>query len=87
MSILVERVRGKPSACRIIHEIFYLGKWERSKVNSKSALLEENYNEMVVIKDIEIYSHCEHHLPPYFGKAHMAYFTNDKIVGLSKIQD
>jgi len=51
----------------------------------RGAMFDEEYDQMILVKDIEVYSLCEHHMLPFFGKAHVAYIPNGKIVGLSKI--
>lgn len=51
----------------------------------RTAMFTENYRQMVIVKDIDFYSMCEHHMLPFFGKAHVAYIPNKQITGLSKI--
>lgn len=61
------------------------GYGEDAEAILRSALFTEDYSEMVLVKDIEFYSQCEHHMLPFYGRAHVAYIPDGKIVGLSKI--
>lgn len=61
------------------------GYMEDPKEILSSAMFDEEYRQMVVVRDIEFYSLCEHHMLPFYGKAHVAYIPNGKITGLSKI--
>lgn len=72
---------------RVLKSFQFLTSGYRQSVNEilNGALFDVEFNEMVVVKNIEFYSTCEHHLVPFFGKCHVAYIPNKKIVGLSKI--
>ena len=90
LTVLGENIR-RPGLQRTPHRVaeamqfLTKGYHEDAEAILRSALFEEDYNQMVVVKDIEFYSLCEHHLLPFFGKAHVAYIPNGKITGLSKI--
>jgi GTP cyclohydrolase I len=72
---------------RMEKSIAFLTKGYAMDVNAvlHDALFDVDYDEMVIVKDIEFFSQCEHHLLPFFGKAHIAYVPNGKVIGLSKI--
>ena len=72
---------------RMVKSMEFLTRGYTMDVNEvlHSALFDVDYDEMVIVKDIEFFSMCEHHLLPFFGKAHIAYVPNGKVIGLSKI--
>ncbi|MBN2782474.1 MAG: GTP cyclohydrolase I FolE [Campylobacterales bacterium] len=74
-----------PSRVRKAYEFIYGGYKQNPKEILQKALFTSSNDEMVLIKDIEFYSTCEHHLLPIIGRAHVAYIPNGKVVGLSKI--
>lgn len=80
-----EGLEKTPSRVRKAFEFMCGGYKQDPEEIIKSALFTSSNNEMVVIKDIEFYSMCEHHMLPIIGKAHVAYIPNGKVVGLSKI--
>jgi len=72
---------------RVEKAMAYLTKGYREDPNEilRGALFEVDYDEMVIVKDVEMYSLCEHHMLPFFGKVHVAYIPKGKVIGLSKI--
>lgn len=72
---------------RVTASLKYLTHGYRQDIQKvlNQAIFKENYDEMVVLKDIDVFSLCEHHLLPFYGKAHVAYIPHGKIIGLSKI--
>ena len=80
-----EGLRRTPDRVEKAMRFLTTGYGQDPKTLLEQALFTVSYDEMVIIKDIEVYSLCEHHLLPFFGKAHVAYIPNGKVVGLSKI--
>jgi len=80
-----EGLRRTPQ--RVHHALEFLTRGNKLDPNTilNGALFTENYDEMVIVRDIEMFSLCEHHLLPFFGKVHVAYLPNGKLLGLSKI--
>ncbi len=72
---------------RFFHALQYLTKGYREDPEEilKAALFSVDYDEMVIVKDIEMFSLCEHHILPFFGKVHVAYIPKGKVIGLSKV--
>ena len=74
-----------PGRVRNAYEFLTKGYKEDPDALLKKALFTVNYDEMVIVKDIEMFSLCEHHMLPFYGKVHVAYIPNGKVIGLSKI--
>ncbi|MDX1390294.1 MAG: GTP cyclohydrolase I FolE [Acidobacteriota bacterium] len=82
-----ERPGMKNTPARVAKAMAFLTKGYREapEIAIGDALFEERHQSMVLVKDVELYSLCEHHLLPFFGKAHVAYIPNGRIMGLSKV--
>ena len=74
-----------PKRVKEMYQFLTKGYEEDPKKLINDAIYEEKYDEIILVKDIEFYSLCEHHLLPFFGKAHVAYLPDGKVIGLSKI--
>jgi len=80
-----EGLARTPNRVHRAYEYLLKGYREDPEVMLKAALFSVTYDEMVIIKDVEMFSLCEHHMLPFFGKVHVAYIPNGKVIGLSKI--
>jgi len=80
-----EGLTRTPNRVHRAYEYLLKGYGEDPETMLKEALFSVTYDEMVIIKDVEMFSLCEHHMLPFFGKVHVAYIPNGKVIGLSKI--
>jgi GTP cyclohydrolase IA len=80
-----EGLVGTPDRVHRAFESLLTGYKEDPEAMLKKALFSVTYDEMVIVKDVEMFSLCEHHMLPFFGKVHVAYIPNGKVIGLSKI--
>jgi GTP cyclohydrolase I len=80
-----EGLERTPARVHQAYEFLTRGSQENPDELLKKALFTVTYDEMVIVKDVEVFSLCEHHMLPFFGKVHVAYIPNGKVIGLSKI--
>jgi GTP cyclohydrolase I len=80
-----EGLQNTPERVARMYGELLSGYWVDPAALVNGALFEETYDEMVIVRDIEFYSLCEHHMLPFLGRAHVAYFPHGKVIGLSKI--
>jgi GTP cyclohydrolase I len=80
-----EGLANTPERVRKAMQFLTKGYNEDPEALLKGALFSVNYDEMVIVKDVEVFSLCEHHLLPFFGKVHVAYIPNGRVIGLSKV--
>lgn len=80
-----EGLTRTPERVHMAYEFLTRGYREDPEALLREALFTVSYDEMVIVKDIEMFSLCEHHMLPFFGKVHVAYIPNGKVIGLSKI--
>jgi GTP cyclohydrolase I len=78
-------LRETPDRVARMYEELLEGYWMDAESVVNGAVFDETYDEMVIVRDIEFYSLCEHHLLPFIGRAHVAYFPRGKVIGLSKV--
>ncbi len=80
-----EGLKNTPNRVHKAYEFLTRGYKDDPEAMLKKALFTVTYDEMVIVKDVEMFSLCEHHMLPFFGKVHVAYIPNGKVIGLSKI--
>jgi len=80
-----EGLLDTPDRVARMYEELLEGYWINPETLINDAVFDETYDEMVIVRDIEFYSLCEHHMLPFLGRAHVAYFPRGKVIGLSKI--